>query len=512
MASGNSSASDLAAATPADRDRWIDFLRAFSIAAVVFGHWLVAVIVLEDGTVAGFNALERIPQLWPLTWVLQVMPIFFFVGGFSNLVSLRASRRRGEGYAGFIQGRFVRLLRPTVAFLAPAVVVVGTLDALNVADDFVFPVAELITGPLWFLAVYMIVIVLTPPMAALHDRFGLGAALGLLVAAVVVDVLRFGLDLSGVGYANYAIVWLLAHQWGFLYAEGSLRPTLGRWLAPLGLAATALLVALGPYQQSMVGLATDEFSNMDPPTLPILTLTIWEIGLALWLRRPVARWLEGRRPWTGVVVVNSVIMTAFLWHLTVLVVVVGVLLPLGFPQPEVGTSAWWLLRPVWIMILLLVLGGVVALLGGVERRGLARRHAGSPPDRVSALLGSIGAVLVLWGILGFAIGGLAQLFSPTGESFLGLRFNPFQNVVHIAWGATVMALADSERRRWAAAGSLVLGSILAAAGPLLRDGLAKNVLALNAGADGVHLAVALAAVVALTLQLTTRGRKLSADS
>ena len=507
MVPGNPSAAELAAATPKGRDRWIDFLRAFSIAVVVFGHWLVAVVVWEDGTVEGFNALERIPGLWPATWVLQVMPLFFFVGGFSNLVSLRASRRRGEGYAGFLQGRFIRLLRPTVAFLAPAVVVVGTLDALNVADDFVFSVADLIAGPLWFLAVYMIVIALTPAMAALHDRFGAAVPVVLIAIAVAIDVMRFGFDLTGAGYANYAVVWLLAHQWGFIYAEGSLRAAFGRWLAPLGLVLTAALVALGPYQNSMVGLATDEFSNMDPPTLPILTLTIWEIGLALWLRGPVARWLTRSRPWTAVVAINSVIMTAFLWHLSVLVAMVGILFPLGFPQPEVGTTTWWLLRPVWIALLLVLLAAVVALLGGVERTGLARRHQGSAPNRASALLAAIGAVLILWGVLGFAIGGLKQLFSPEGEVFLGLRFNPFQNVVHIAWGAITMTLADSARRRWAAIGSLVLGSALVIAGPLLRSDADLNVLALNASSDVLHAIVAVAGAGALALQLKADSRQ-----
>lgn len=472
---------------------------------MILGHWLVAVVVWEDGTVAGFNALERIPGLWPLTWVLQVMPLFFFVGGFSNLASLRSARRRGEGYAGFLQGRFTRLLRPTVAFLASAVVVVGTLDALNVADDFVFPVADLIAGPLWFLAVYMIVIALTPPMAAMHDRFGVAVPAMLVLSAVLIDVTRFGFGVSGAGYANYAVVWLLAHQWGFFYADGTLRASHGRLLAPLGLLLTAVLVAVGPYQNSMVGLATDEFSNMDPPTLPILTLTIWEIGLALWLRGPVARWLSRRRPWAAVVGINSVIMTAFLWHLSVLVAVVGVAFPLGFPQPEVGTAHWWLLRPLWIVLLAVPLIAVVALIGGVERRGLMRRHEGSAPDRASALLAAIGAVLVLWGVLGFAIGGLKQLFSPLGDTWLGLRFNPFQNALHIAWGAAVMASADALRGRWAALGTLGLGAALVVAGPLLRTVNRWNLLALNAGADAVHAALALGAAVAL---LAMRARPL----
>ena len=398
------------------------------------------------------------------------MPLFFFVGGFSNLVSLRAARRRGEGYAGFLQGRFVRLMRPTIAFLAPAVVVVAILDALNVADDVVFPVANLITGPLWFLGVYMIVIALTPPMAALHDRFGVRVPMACVAFAVVVDVLRFGFAVSAVGFANYPIVWLLAHQWGFLYADSRLRPAHGRFLAPLGLAVTAALVALGPYPNSMVGLATDEFSNMDPPTLPIVALTIWEIGLALLLRAPVARWLERRRPWTAVIAVNGVIMTAFLWHLTVMVVAIGILFPLGFPQPEVGTGSWWLLRPVWIACLLVLLTGFVArCFGGVERSGLKRR-TGAPPHPVSALLAVIGAVATLWGVLGFAIGGLHQVFSPTGDTLIVLQLNPIQNVIHIAWGMAVMAPADSSRRQLAAAGSVVVATALAVAGPLLRSG------------------------------------------
>ncbi|HAX81196.1 MAG TPA: acyltransferase [Actinobacteria bacterium] len=491
-----SSAADLAAATPEGRDRWIDFLRAFSIGAVVFGHWLVAVVVWEGGSVEGFNALERIPGFWPLTWVLQVMPLFFFVGGFSNLVSLRASQRRGEGYAGFLQGRFVRLMRPTIAFLAPAVVVVAVLDALNVADDFVFPVANLITGPLWFLGVYMIVIALTPPMASLHDRFGVAVPLVCVGLAIAVDVLRFGFGVSAVGFANYPIVWLLAHQWGFLYADRRLLPAHGRFLAPLGLAVAAALVALGPYPNSMVGLATDEFSNMDPPTLPIVALTLWEIGLAMLLRAPVARWLERRRPWTAVVAINGVIMTAFLWHLTVMVVAIGILFPLGFPQPEVGTGSWWLLRPPWIVCLLVLLGGFVALLGGIERAGFKRRHSGAPPNAVSALLAVVGAVATLWGVLGFAIGGLHQVFSPTGDVLIVLRLNPFQNVVHIAWGVTVMALADSSRRHLAAAGSFVVATALAIAGPLLRSGGLTNILALNLEADLLHAALAVVAAAA----------------
>ncbi|MEX0789892.1 MAG: acyltransferase family protein, partial [Actinomycetota bacterium] len=108
----------LAEKTPAGRDRYVDFLRAFSICVVVLGHWLIASVYLRDGEVGGVNALHVIPGIWVATWILQVMPLFFFVGGFANLVTLDSLSRKGGDYAGFISSRVDRLLRPTAVFLA----------------------------------------------------------------------------------------------------------------------------------------------------------------------------------------------------------------------------------------------------------------------------------------------------------------------------------------------------------------------------------------------------------
>ena len=54
--------------------------------------------------------LSTTPGLWLATWVLQVMPVFFFVGGFSNMVSWQALERRGDGYVEYLSGRMARLL------------------------------------------------------------------------------------------------------------------------------------------------------------------------------------------------------------------------------------------------------------------------------------------------------------------------------------------------------------------------------------------------------------------
>ena len=78
-------AAEMAGKAPPARNRYVDFLRALSIMAVVSGHWLVAAPVIGvDGAVAGKNLLGVLPWTQWLTWGFQVMPLFFLVGGYSN--------------------------------------------------------------------------------------------------------------------------------------------------------------------------------------------------------------------------------------------------------------------------------------------------------------------------------------------------------------------------------------------------------------------------------------------
>ena len=91
----------LVAATPDTRERYVDFLRGVSILAVIVGHWMVSTIYWQGGILYLGNAVGLAPGLWLLTWVFQVMPIFFFVGGFANrcvflICSGTELRRRGQ--------------------------------------------------------------------------------------------------------------------------------------------------------------------------------------------------------------------------------------------------------------------------------------------------------------------------------------------------------------------------------------------------------------------------------
>ena len=52
-----STVDELAARTPDTRDRYVDFLRAVSILAVVFGHWMIMIIWWQGGLIRNTSAI-----------------------------------------------------------------------------------------------------------------------------------------------------------------------------------------------------------------------------------------------------------------------------------------------------------------------------------------------------------------------------------------------------------------------------------------------------------------------
>src|SRR3970282_890438 len=125
---------DAALHPPPTRDRLVDFVRGASILVVVVGHWLMAVITWDGATMAVDNVLRHLEGAWIATWLLQVMPLFFFVGGFSNLRSLDSAARRREPYSVWVSPRVSRITRPTSAFLAIVLPIVGILEAAAVTS------------------------------------------------------------------------------------------------------------------------------------------------------------------------------------------------------------------------------------------------------------------------------------------------------------------------------------------------------------------------------------------
>ena len=393
---------DLAAATPQTRDRFVDALRAAAILTVVLGHWLIAVVTWDAAGPTAANALAEVPALQWLTWIFQVMPLFFVVGGFANRAALLAGRRRGDGDAAYLRSRALRLVAPVVPLAVTWVVAGPVLRVVGIDADTVALVTRLMAQPLWFLAVYLLVSAAAPWTLRAHERRPAPVVVAFVAATVVNDLAR----LPYVHVANYLFVFLLAHQLGYALGDGTLLRLGRRHLAALAGAAGVVLVLLtgpGPYPRSMVGVPGEAMSNMSPPSVAIVALTALQLALVLLVRPAAVRALQGRRLWTAVVAVNASIMTIFLWHLTALVLGATILLatPIGFPQPPAGTGLWWATRLPWLAVLAVLLGGIVLVAGRMERSAL-RPPAGGPERRLD-----LGGALVAVAVTAAALGALA---------------------------------------------------------------------------------------------------------
>ncbi|WP_330322648.1 acyltransferase [Streptomyces anulatus] len=408
-----SSVRELAGATPATRDRYVDLLRVASLGAVVLGHWLMAAVT-PDGV---GNLLAVVPALQPLTWLLQVMPVFFFVGGFSHALSYRSLLRkrpeRPEGaggsedsvYSAFLRARLQRLLRPTMVFVLVWGAAALLVQLLGGGGGLTGVTLRMVTQPLWFIGIYLAMVAFTPPLLKLHERYGWGAFAGLAGAAVAVDVLRFAAVVPYVEFLNFAFVWLAVHQLGFLRADGRIRrPAL---LAGAGLVTAGALVAFGPYPLSMVGMPGEKVSNMAPPTLALLCHGLWLVGAVELLRAPAARLLERPRVWRTVVAANGVAMTAFLWHLTAMFGVYGAMLALDVELPAPASAAWWAQVPLRIALAAALTAGLVAVFRTFERP--APTAPGAAGATGAGPLAALGATLCLLGVLGLSMVGFGGL-------------------------------------------------------------------------------------------------------
>ena len=370
-------------ATPASRDRYVDFLRALSIGVVILWHWVFSVtFVNRHGAITMPNPIGDVRLLWLATWLFQIMPVFFFVGGFANLATLDAMQRSlpDDGstvrWRDFAAKRLSRLLRPIGAFVACWAV--GDTIARLTIDGYtgVLHWGKVVFVPLWFLGMYTGVVLLAPFTARLH-RAGRELTLVLLGATIVLaDLGRFRFHVEQLGLLNAALVWVFAHQLGYFWRDGTFTtwPRRTLWaLAAAGLCALVVLTNLGVYPRSMVAVRGEAVSNMFPTTACIAALAVFQVAVAMLLRPAAERWLQRRRVWKGVVSMNAVAMTLFTWHMTALVAVLGAWRALGHDTLHQPTAAWWAQRPLWLLCPALVLAVLVAGFARIELPKPSRR-------------------------------------------------------------------------------------------------------------------------------------------
>ena len=398
-----SQASQMAAQTPAERNRYVDLLRSISILVVIIGHWLIATAYVVDGEMDAGHLLAGRPQLHWLTWLFQVMPIFFIVGGYSNAVSLESAERKGVGYAGWLSARLNRLVAPLLILLVAWAVIAIAMSQFGARAEVIQYVSQAALIPTWFLAIYIVIVILAPLAYQFWRKFGFASFLVFAAGAALTDIAFFVADLRWLGWTNYLWVWLAVHHLGFAWRDDRLGGVAKRLvLSAVGFAALWLLTSQGPYPLAMVGSPDPGLSNTLPPKITLLALGLFQFGLLLALESPMRRALNGLRLWTATVLINSMIMTVYLWHITVMVIFAALLymaggIGLGI---EPGTSDWWWSRPVWIVVLFVLLLPVALLLSPLERRG---RPADSPIPAAARQIA--GALMICLGVATLALFG-----------------------------------------------------------------------------------------------------------
>ncbi|MBX7480904.1 acyltransferase family protein [Qipengyuania qiaonensis] len=448
-------AREMAELAPPERNRWVDFLRALSILAVVFGHWLMAGLYLNDaGELQRGDLLSVSSWAHWLTWGFQVMPVFFLVGGYSNSVSWEATlRKAGKGQVGkyrdWLASRVQRLIAPTFPVLLLWAVLAVVLTQLGLPREQIRMATEAALIPVWFLAVYLLVTAATPLTYAAWRRFGWLSFAWYIPAAMLVDWLTFAQSVPYLNFTNFLWVFLAIHQLGFAWREGRFdnRRFAGLWFA-VGAIVLVSITVYGFYPVAMVS-APGGFSNSLPPTLALFALGVAQTGLVLSLEPVGRRMLDNLKVWTATVLMNGMIMTVYLWHLTAFVLVMTVvwlgLGGLGLDSVP-GSAAWWASRPMWLAIYILALLPMIVVFAKHERTFRPIRQGRTVPKaRVVA-----GVLLIC---VGLAATAGVTIASP--DSLSGIRLSvvaaPFVGAALLGFGPIYEFITRRREKREGAA-------------------------------------------------------------
>ncbi|HEU4894949.1 MAG TPA: acyltransferase, partial [Acidimicrobiia bacterium] len=245
------------------------------------------------------------------------------------------------------------------------------------------------------------------------------------------DLASIGAGMVPFGFLNYIFVWGTVHQLGFAWLDEELAGK-GRRLAltVLGFGAVLALVRLGPYPVAMVGLDTAQVTNSYPPRVTLAFLGMFQAGLVLLAEPWLTRAMANVRAWTAVVVVGARIMTLYLWHLTAMILVIGLSLLAGGwgLGAEPLSEAWWLTRPLWFIVVAIPTLGLMAIFGRYERPDTDLRPAPAwwrPVLAVSLICAGLGLLAAIGIADEDGLNGLV-LSLPILGVFLG-------GVAHVPW-------------------------------------------------------------------------------
>ena len=353
---------------PAGRDLTLDLARVVCVLLVVFVHILFTGVGRNpDGSLLIEKTVEAQSWFTAASWIANIMPLFFVVGGYAARAGWKSAVARGDTADTFVRVRLARLARPALPLLLFLTVALGATRMLGIDPALVDTVAIGVGSPLWFLAAYMIAQAFAPLMMRLHERHGAWVLLVLFAASLAVDAIRFlfvggvlgiepvraggyGLGQELFGIPNIVFVWLFAQQVGFFLYDGWFARR--RWwqlvlLMAGGYALLGGLVSLGGYTRSMLG-------NQWPPTATMAALAIIQAAALTLLHVPLTALMRTHAAQGAVFLIGSRLMTIYLWHLPVIMMLIGLELLLPLPLPVPGSPVWWWTRPVFLVVVLAV--------------------------------------------------------------------------------------------------------------------------------------------------------------
>ena len=416
-------------ATERAQGDYLGILRVVSITGIVLAESLLA-FTMRGTAEPGW--------VWPLTWLLQLVPLFFFAGGHANLLAWRACRQAGGGYTDYLVDRIGWLIRPTLAFVIAWLVIPLSLELLRAPEPAVAAFSRLIVQPLWLLGLYVVVVAATPLLHRLHRAAPIGTPLALLAGVVGLGLLNGSLAAHAGGVL---VAWLFA-QLSFHYADGRLW-RLPRWaLLAVAAGAFAGLIAITTLgTEPLLQLAEPSpYAAFAPSALGVLLIGVAQVCLTALPREPKLRTVAASRPARAVAVVRAAPMTAYLVYLCAMLLLEGIV---GVARRAgVTTDGFeWLTEPRTILALgMLAMPTLLAFLW-FERRTAA--PAPVPADeeamerssgavRVDTVAAGLGVLYGALGVLGFAVTGLGG-WSETSVLF-GLPIDPMANLIHLLLG------------------------------------------------------------------------------
>ncbi|GBE66612.1 acyltransferase [Mycobacterium sp. MFM001] len=319
---------ELAAATPAGRDRALDVIRITSLIAVVAGHTVMAISTIRGGVLIWDNLLTKSVVFQALTWVFQIMPLFFFAGAAACLTSWQP----GTNWGNWLMTRCTRLFRPVFYYLGFWAIALTALH-LVLPPHVYDPIAGVSTQALWFLGAYVLVLAAMPALYRITTTARVAAAVTAVYGAIaVIDIVRLHWPAAtSLGYLNLA-VWLIPAMFGVAYRRGLLTGRTALTIAAAMFVVNLALVWWGPYQLSMVGTGDHHLSNTSPPSLLMAGHAIVLSLVAIAVAPAISRWAQRPRVWWCTALGNSGAMTLYLWHIPALLGIHLLFDELGLPR------------------------------------------------------------------------------------------------------------------------------------------------------------------------------------